>query len=82
MTVCTFFLLSIDKELKHDHFDPTKNGDAFPGSTLTPKFCSNAEARPVRKKSCHGLPTNDIPTGKPLKYPMGTVMLGYPDTAA
>ena len=82
MRVCTFFLVSIDKELKHDHSNPTKNGDAFPGPTRTPKFCSNAEARPVRKESFHGLLTHDIPTGKPLEYPMGTVKLGYPDTAA
>ena len=37
---------------------------------------------PMSLASDHAGPMNDTPTGSPRTKPAGTVMLGYPDTAA
>tara|TARA_Y100001954_G_scaffold185742_1_gene198603 strand:+ start:650 stop:850 length:201 start_codon:yes stop_codon:yes gene_type:complete len=34
------------------------------------------------RQSSQALPIKDKPVGKPDTYPMGTVTLGYPETAA
>jgi hypothetical protein len=44
--------------------------------------CSKAYAYLRSAGSLHAAPKNDIPTGNPKTNPAGTVMLGYPATAA
>ena len=44
--------------------------------------CSNAKAMRSSVGSLHARPKNDMPTGSPDTKPAGTVMLGYPATAA
>ena len=44
--------------------------------------CSNAYANLISAGSLHARPKNEIPTGNPKTSPAGTLILGYPATAA
>jgi len=44
--------------------------------------CSKAYANFSSAGSLHARPKNEMPTGNPKTNPAGTVMLGYPATAA
>src|SRR2546427_4691806 len=44
--------------------------------------CSNAYASLISVGSLHARPKNEIPTGRPKAKPAGTLMFGYPATAA
>ena len=52
------------------------------GRFLAIVACSNAYANLISVGSLQARPKNAIPTGKPATNPAGTVMLGYPATAA
>ena len=44
--------------------------------------CSNAYASRISVGSAHARPMNERLTGRPHAWPIGTLMLGYPATAA
>src|ERR1700682_673001 len=52
------------------------------GAFLAFVACSNPYASRINTGSLHARPKNEIPTGKPNTNPAGTLMFGYPATAA
>ena len=52
------------------------------GDLLAKVVCSKAYASPSRAGSLHAEPKKEIPTGSPATNPAGTVICGYPATAA
>ena len=49
---------------------------------IQPRARSNEYANAISRGSLHAGPISDTPTGSPLTRPAGTVIAGYPETAA
>ena len=52
------------------------------GAAPTPSSASRPDAASMRTDSDHARPSSDSPTGRPETVPIGTVIEGYPATAA
>src|SRR5262249_21756293 len=52
------------------------------GRHAVPRACSKACASAINRGSLPAAPSSEMPTGRLLTFPAGTVIDGYPETAA